>query len=75
MNNNTFDWNHARVFLSVAKMGSLTAAAEAHGLSQSTLSRQMSSLEAQLELTLFERIGRGIQVTTAGHQLIRYIGK
>lgn len=73
MTNNTFDWNHARVFLSVAKMGSLTAAAEAHGLSQSTLSRQMSSLEAELELTLFERNGRGIQVTTAGHQLIRYI--
>ncbi|WP_067216021.1 LysR family transcriptional regulator [Marinomonas gallaica] len=73
MDKNTFDWNHARVFLTVANMGSLTAAADAHDLSQSTLSRQMSSLEAQLGLTLFERMGRGIQVTDAGHQLIRYI--
>lgn len=73
MDKNAFDWNHAHVFLTVAKMGSLTAAADAHDLSQSTLSRQMSSLEAQLGLTLFERMGRGIQVTDAGHQLIRYI--
>lgn len=73
MDKNAFDWNHARVFLTVANMGSLTAAADAHDLSQSTLSRQMSSLEAQLGLTLFERMGRGIQVTEAGHQLIRYI--
>lgn len=73
MDKNAFDWNHARVFLTVANMGSLTAAADAHNLSQSTLSRQMSSLEAQLGLTLFERMGRGIQVTDAGHQLIRYI--
>ncbi len=73
MNKNEFNWDHARVFLSVAKMGSLTAAAEALDLSQSTLSRQMSSLETQLGLTLFERMGRGIQVTEAGHQLIRYI--
>ncbi|WP_417505037.1 LysR family transcriptional regulator [Marinomonas gallaica] len=73
MDKNAFDWNHARVFLTVANMGSLTAAADAHDLSQSTLSRQMSSLEAQLGLTLFERMGRGIQVTDAGHQLIRYI--
>ncbi|MCB1754635.1 MAG: LysR family transcriptional regulator [Gammaproteobacteria bacterium] len=68
-----FDWNHARVFLSVAQLGSLTAAAEAHNLSQSTLSRQMAALEAQLDLTLFERVGRGIQLTEAGHQLLRYI--
>ena len=68
-----FDWNHARVFLSVAQLGSLTAAAEAHNLSQSTLSRQMAALEAQLGLTLFERLGRGIQLTEAGHKLLRYI--
>lgn len=68
-----FDWNHARAFLSVARLGSLTAAAEAHNLSQSTLSRQMAALEEQLDLTLFERMGRGIQLTEAGQQLLRYI--
>lgn len=73
MNKNTFDWNHARVFLTVAQKGSLTAAAEALNLSQSTLSRQMNTLETQLGLTLFERMGRGIQITDAGYQLIHHI--
>lgn len=68
-----FDWDHARLFLSVAKLGSLTAAAAEAKISQSTLSRQMAAFEEQLGLTLFERLGRGIQVTEAGQSLLSYL--
>ncbi len=39
-------WDHYRTFEAVARLGSLTAAARALGLSQSTVSRHLASLEA-----------------------------
>lgn len=41
------DWDLLRTFEAVARLGSLTAAARALGVSQSTVSRQLSKLEAQ----------------------------
>lgn len=38
-------WDHLRVFEAVARLGSLSAAARALGVSQSTVSRQLSALE------------------------------
>lgn len=68
-----FNWDYARLFALVARCGSLTAAAEKADLSQSTLSRQMAALEKQLAMTLFERVGRGIQVTNAGQHLLEHL--
>lgn len=68
-----FNWDYARLFSLVARCGSLTAAAEKAGLSQSTLSRQMAAFEQQLAMTLFERVGRGIQVTSAGQQILEQL--
>ncbi|MCB1336104.1 MAG: LysR family transcriptional regulator [Maritimibacter sp.] len=66
----TFDWNRARAFLVTAEEGSLSAAARALGLAQPTLGRQVDALEQELGVVLFERVGRGLRLTPAGHELI-----
>ena len=61
-----FDWALVRSFLAVLEAGSLTGAARQTGALQSTLSRHISDLEAQLRTPLFERTGRGVSPTAAG---------
>lgn len=68
-----FDWNHARAFLVTAEEGSLSAAARALGLSQPTLGRQVEALQHQLGVVLFERFGRGLELTPAGSDLLKYV--
>ena len=68
--NVSFDWNQARAFLVVAEEGSLTAAAKALGLTQPTLGRQVAALESSLGVALFERVGRGLEPTPAGLELL-----
>jgi DNA-binding transcriptional LysR family regulator len=70
-----FDWNHARAFLVTAREGSLSAAAIELGLTQPTLSRQVSGLEDSLNVVLFEKFGRGLALTPAGHDLLSYVEK
>ncbi len=69
----TFDWNRARAFLVTAEEGSLSAAALALGMTQPTLSRQVAALEEELGTTLFERRGRGLELTAHGLALLRYV--
>lgn len=68
-----FDWNHAKAFLVTAQEGSLTAASKALGISQPTLGRQVASLEESLGVNLFERSGRGLELTPSGAELLGYI--
>lgn len=68
-----FDWNRARAFLVTAEEGSFSAGARALGLAQPTLGRQVSALEAQLGVTLFERLGQGLELTEAGRQLQQHV--
>lgn len=67
-----FDWNQVRSFLVTAEEGSLSAAARALGSTQPTLSRQVDALERGLGVALFERRGRGLQLTPAGHELLSH---
>jgi len=69
----SFDWNQARAFLVTAEEGSLSAAARALGLTQPTLGRQVSALEASLGVTLFERVGRSLSLTDAGLELLDHV--
>lgn len=69
----TFDWNRARAFLVTAEEGSLSAAARALGMTQPTLGRQVTALEEELGLVLFERVGRGLVLTQAGTQLMGHV--
>lgn len=68
-----FDWNHVRAFLATVEEGSLSAAARALGQSQPTLSRQIAALEAELDVVLFERVGRGLSLAPAGHELLGHV--
>jgi len=71
--NRPFDWNRMRAFLATAEEGSLTAAARSLGLTQPTLSRQISALEEELGLMLFERVGRGLELTAAGREMQHHV--
>lgn len=70
---NTPDWNHIRAFHATAVEGSLSAAARRLGLTQPTLSRQVAALEAELGVTLFERIGRRLVLTRTGMDLLEHV--
>lgn len=68
-----FDWNRARAFLVTAEEGSLSAAARALGMAQPTLGRQVSALEDELGVALFERAGRGLELTPTGLDLVEHV--
>lgn len=68
-----FDWNHARAFLLTAEEGSLSAAARILGATQPTLSRQVAALETELDLILFDRIGKQLVLTQSGLELLDYV--
>lgn len=68
-----FDWNHARAFLATAELGSLSAAAKSLSCSQPTLSRQVSALEKELRVALFERVGKGLELTPSGVELLECV--
>jgi len=67
------DWDKLRVFHAVAEAGSFTRAGEALNLSQSAVSRQVSSLEESLNVTLFHRHARGLILTEQGELLFRTV--
>ncbi len=67
------DWNWARAFLVTAERGSLSAASRVLGVTQPTLSRQISALEEQLGVPLFERVGRGLELTPNGIELLEIV--
>lgn len=64
------DWSLIQSFLAVAGAGSLSAAARQLNRSQPTLGRHIHALEAALGAELFERHPRGLQLTSAGEQLL-----
>ena len=64
-----FNWQLIPSFLAAHKHGSLLAAARALGISQPTVGRHVSQLEAQLGTPLFERTGRGLISTPAAVRL------
>jgi DNA-binding transcriptional LysR family regulator len=68
-----FDWNQVRAFLVTVEEGSLSAASRALGQSQPTIGRQVSALEEQLGVTLFERVGRSLELTSAGVELLDHV--
>jgi DNA-binding transcriptional LysR family regulator len=61
---------HLRVFLAVAQLGGHTRAARSLGVSQSTVSETLSSLERAVGTALFRKAARGGTLTPAGEALL-----
>lgn len=68
-----FDWNRARAFLVTAEEGSLSAAARALEMTQPTLGRQVSALESELGVVLFDRVGSRLTLTSNGIDLLEHV--
>ncbi len=67
------DWDKLRIFHAAAEAGSFTHAGEHLGLSQSAVSRQVSTLEGDLQVPLFHRHARGLILTEQGEVLYRAV--
>jgi len=65
----SMDWDKLRIFHAVAEAGSFTAAGDSLNLNQSSVSRQISSLEDSLDVVLFHRHPRGLVLTEQGEIL------
>jgi DNA-binding transcriptional LysR family regulator len=65
-----FELRALRYFVQVAELGSLSRAARALSVAQPALSQQISGLETHLGVQLFSRGPHGVELTTAGLQLL-----
>ncbi len=63
------NFKQLRTFLHVAELGKLSLASDRLGTAQPALSRQISMLEHELGVRLFDRHGRGMKTTGAGEKL------
>ena len=70
MNLGMIELRHLRYFLAVAEAAHFTRAATKLHVTQPTLSHQIRQLEGQLNLALFDRIGRRVKLTAAGEVLL-----
>ncbi|MDG6094125.1 LysR family transcriptional regulator [Acetobacter sp. AN02] len=61
---------HLRYFLAIAEQGSFTRAAEVLGMEQPPLSQQIRQFEEELGVRLFQRLSRGVRLTTIGEDLL-----
>lgn len=60
-------------FKTILEMGSFQKAADKLGYTQSTVTFQIKQLEEELALKLFEKIGRRMELTQAGKDIMPYI--
>jgi LysR family cyn operon transcriptional activator len=60
-----------RTFVAIVDSATIARAANRLGLTQSAASRQVASLEAELGVALFDRVGRRVQLTPEGDDLLK----
>ena len=64
------NWDDLRVFLELARRGTLLGAAERLGIDAATVGRRVAALERALDTRLFDRSQRGYALTEAGRRLV-----
>ncbi|MBX2882913.1 MAG: LysR family transcriptional regulator [Granulosicoccus sp.] len=64
------DFATLKAFVAVAECGSFSSAAAQLYMTQPAVSKRIAALEAELGVKLFDRLGRGIQLTEAGHKFL-----
>lgn len=65
-----FNWDDTRVFLAIARAGTLSGAAEAMNMGIATISRKLDRLEKSLAVPLFSRHQSGYRLTDDGEALL-----
>jgi len=63
-------WDDLRIFLAVAREGSISGAAKRLSVQHSTVSRRLRTLEEKLATRLIERVKSGYEMTEAGEELM-----
>ena len=69
------DWlnyHHLLYFWAAARTGSIASASRELLVSQPTISTQIKTLETSLGVSLFERVGRGLELTETGQIVLSY---
>ncbi|WP_142344472.1 LysR family transcriptional regulator [Bacillus cereus] len=66
------EMRHVKTFCAIVKYGNFSKAAHALGYAQSTVTAHIKSLESDLNIPLFDRLGKKILLTKAGHQFHPY---
>ncbi len=66
------DIRHLRYFVAIADTGTMASASEKVFVTQSTLSHQLAQLESELNVQLFERVGRGLALSAVGKEFLGY---
>ena len=69
------DWDDLRTFLAICRHGSLSAAARALGVTQTTMGRRLESLHARAGAILLIRVPGGYRPTAAGERVLGRVEK
>jgi DNA-binding transcriptional LysR family regulator len=67
------DWDKLKIFHNVALDLNISEAANKMNISHSSISRQISSLERDLKVSLFQRHARGLSLTEQGKILFKTV--
>ncbi|SLN74104.1 LysR family transcriptional regulator [Ruegeria meonggei] len=65
------NWDEVKTAYQVARMGTVSGAAEVLGVHHATVIRHIDAIEARLAVKLFQRHARGYTPTEAGEDLLR----
>lgn len=75
MKKRTMESSQLKTFLAVAELLSFNRAAERLNFAQSTVSARIKRLEQEVDVPLFERLGKKVILTEAGRRMVRYAKK